>query len=116
MKLIIAIIQPETLEAVEAALNDQDVHVLSVSQVVKLGPESTTTETYRGQQVRRRRPKLRVEIAAGNGMAEAAVDAIARAVATVGAGPAGDGNVFVLDLDKCFGVRNGGRDFVAVGI
>ena len=116
MKLIIAIIRPEKLEAVEAALSAQEVCVLSVSQVVNLGRESGTTETYRGRQVHRRRPKLRVEIAANDGIVETAVDAIARAVSTGETGTVSDGNVFVMDLDKCVGVRNGGRESVAIGI
>src|SRR5262249_2988683 len=116
MKLIIAIIRPESLEAVEAALSNPEVCVLSVSQVVNLAPDSTMTETYRGRQVHQRRPKLRVEIAAKDGTVEAAVDAIARAVATGDAEAGCDGNVFVVEMDKCVRVRNGGRESVAIGI
>src|SRR5262245_59874087 len=48
MKLIIAIIGPEKLAAVEAALHEQEACLMSVSHVMGDGRESGRTTIYRG--------------------------------------------------------------------
>ena len=82
MKLVIAIIQPEKLEAVEAALKEQKVSLTSVSQVLGDGGEPGYTETYRGRVVHVRRPKLRLEIAVHDLLVEPVAEAIAYAAST----------------------------------
>jgi len=101
MKLIIAIIRPEQLAAVEATLHEPDACILSVSQVVGGGRESGFTELYRGREVRVPRPKLRVEIAVSDALAAATVESITRALARGLPGHVGNGDVFVMQLDGC---------------
>ena len=95
MKMIVAIIRPERLEAVQAALDARQVYLASVSQVLGDRREPGHTEIYRGRQFRVPPAKLRLEIVANDGFVDPAVEAIVRAGTT---GRAGDGEVFVLQL------------------
>src|SRR5262245_41343709 len=90
MKLIVAVFAPEKLESVQAALNDWDASLLSISQVLGDGREPGYREVYRGVEVRVRRPKLRVEITADDWCVDAVVEAIGRL---------SGGKVFVMPLD-----------------
>jgi nitrogen regulatory protein P-II 2 len=103
MKLVIAIVRSEKLDAVRTALHQQDVCVMSVSQVLGYGQESGLTEYYRGMKVESRRPKLRVEIAVNDGVADDVVASIAQSAAT---GQVGDGKVFVMELEQCVRIRD----------
>ena len=99
MKLIVAIIRPEKLDAVLAALENQDACVLSVCQVLGDGREPGYTEVYRGREVRVRRPKLRLEVMAEDLLVEGVVEALARAAAPGGPWRSGDGQVLVLPVE-----------------
>jgi nitrogen regulatory protein P-II 2 len=114
MKLIIAIVRPERLSAVEATLERQEACLLSVSQVLGDGRDPGYTEIYRGREVHRERPKVRLEIAVDDLFAEAAVAAIVRAASTGEPGRAGDGKVLVLQMDECAHIRNGGRESLTI--
>ena len=60
MKLIVAIIRPEKLEAVQAALNERDVYLMTVSDVRGCGRQRGYTEVYRGTEFQvRLLPKLK---------------------------------------------------------
>jgi nitrogen regulatory protein PII len=48
MKLIIAIIKPERLEAVKDALYKADVNMMTVNEVLGHGRQMGITEVYRG--------------------------------------------------------------------
>ena len=48
MKLIIAIIRPERLEAVQDALSEREVYLMTVSNVHGCGTQRGQTETFRG--------------------------------------------------------------------
>jgi nitrogen regulatory protein P-II 2 len=52
MKLIIAIIRPEKLAAVQAALHEREACLISVSQVLGDGREPGRTGIYRGTTAR----------------------------------------------------------------
>ena len=106
MKLIVAVIRPENLGAVEAALNPCEATVMSVSQVLGSGREPGYKEIYRGREIHVRRPKLRVEIAAEDGAVKSAAEAVARAGSTA-AEPGGGCKVVVLDLDGWVRIRDG---------
>ena len=101
MKLIVAIIRPERLEAVQAALNERDVYLMTVSDVRGCGRQRGYTEFYRGAEVQiRLLPKLKVEIAVNDAFVEATVEAIVHAARTPETGQIGDGKIFVLPLDE----------------
>ena len=101
MKLIVAIIRPERLEAVQAALREAETCLLCVSQVVGDRRDDGFTEIYRGREVRAARPKLRLEIAVPDALVRGTVGAMARAAAIGGPGRQANGNVFVMQLEAC---------------
>jgi nitrogen regulatory protein P-II 1 len=101
MKLVVAVIRPEKLEAVQAALQEAEACLLCVSQVVGDRRDDGFTEIYRGREVRVPRPKLRLEIAVNDALVQGTVEVIARAASIGGPGRQGNGNVFVMQLEAC---------------
>ena len=115
MKLVVAIIRPERLEAVQRALNERDVYLMTVSDVRGCGMQRGYTEVYRSQEFQvRLLPKLKLEIAVNDAFVEAAVEAIVHAARSE-AGQVGDGKIFVLPLDDCVRIRTGERGQAAIG-
>lgn len=116
MKLIVAIIRPEKLEDVQAALADRDVYLMTVSDVRGCGRQRGYTEVYRGTEVQIRLiPKLKLEIAVNEAFVEATVEAIVHAARTGETGNIGDGKIFVLSLDDAIRIRTGERGTDAIG-
>lgn len=116
MKLIVAIIRPERLEAVQAALNERDVYLMTVSDVRGCGRQRGFTEVYRGTEIQvRLLPKLKIEIAVNDAFVEAAVEAIVHAARSGETGQIGDGKIFVQPLDDCVRIRTGERGGQAIG-
>ncbi|HTU92424.1 MAG TPA: P-II family nitrogen regulator [Gemmataceae bacterium] len=116
MKLIVAIIRPERLEAVQQALNEHDVYLMTVSDVRGCGRQRGYTEVYRSTEFQvRLLPKLKLEIAVNEAFVEAAVEAIVHAARTPETGQVGDGKIFVLPLDDCIRIRTGERGSDAIG-
>jgi nitrogen regulatory protein PII len=107
VKLILAIIRPEKLAAVQTALSALDVQLMTVSEVFDCGSDRGSLEIYRGRQVRRPVAKLRLEIAVPGLAVDAAVAAITRAGCGAEPGKANDGEVLVLGLDECVRIRAG---------
>jgi nitrogen regulatory protein P-II 1 len=116
VKLIVAIIRPEKLESVQAALNERDVYLMTVSDVRGCGRQRGYTEVYRGTELKvRLLPKLKLEIAVNEAFVAATVEAIVHAARTGATGQIGDGKIFVLDLDDCVRIRTGERGKAAIG-
>ncbi|MEL7485834.1 MAG: P-II family nitrogen regulator [Pseudomonadota bacterium] len=110
MKFIIAIIKPQKLEDVRAALTAIGVQGMTVSEVRGFGRQKGHKEIYRGTEYSVDFvPKLKLEIAAKSEAASSVVEAIAEAAND---GAIGDGKIFVLDLAEAVRVRTGetGRD------
>ncbi|MEK6643604.1 MAG: P-II family nitrogen regulator [Planctomycetota bacterium] len=108
MKLIVAIIRPEKLDDVQQVLAQDDVFLMTVSDVRGFGKQRGFTEVYRGQEVVERMvPKLKLEIAVNDAFVDATVDAIVRAARTGDTGNVGDGKIFILPLDQCIRIRTG---------
>ncbi|MGH6833910.1 MAG: P-II family nitrogen regulator [Methyloceanibacter sp.] len=105
MKYIIAVIQPHRLEAVRDALAGIGVQGLTVSEVRGFGRQKGQTEIYRGAEyVMQYVPKVKLEIAVDDGIADRVVEAVGSGART---GRIGDGKVFVLDLEGAMRVRTG---------
>lgn len=105
MKYIIAVIQPHRLDAVREALGAIGVQGLTVSEVRGFGRQKGQTEIYRGAEYTTHYvPKVKLEIAVDDALAERAVEAIGESART---GRIGDGKVFVLDLEGVMRVRTG---------
>ena len=116
MKLIVAIIRPEKLEDVQAALADRDVYLMTVSDVRGCGRQRGYTEVYRATEVQIQLiPKLKLEIAVNEAFVEATVEAIVHAARTGDTGTIGDGKIFVLALEDCVRIRTGERGPEAIG-
>ena len=116
MKMIVTIIRPEKLEAVQRALNERDVYLMTVSDVRGCGRQRGYTEVYRGSEMEiRLLPKLKLEIAVNEAFVEATVEAIVHAARTEPTGQIGDGKIFVLPLEDCVRIRTGERGGQAIG-
>src|SRR5918996_203664 len=108
MKLVVAIIRPERLEAVQAALNERDIYLMTVSDVRGCGRQRGYTEVYRSTEIQvRLLPKLKLEIAVNDAFAEATVEAIVHAARSGDTGRIGDGKIFVLPLEDAVRIRTG---------
>ncbi len=110
MKLIIAIIQPNRLEDVKAALTDVKVFRLTVMDCQGFGRQKGQTEVYRGHEftVNLLR-KVQLQIAVNEEFVDPTVDAIIKAGRTGEKGEIGDGKIFVLPMDDCIRIRTGER-------
>src|SRR3954452_5968068 len=116
MKMIVAIIRPEKLEEVQAALNQRDVYLMTVTDVRGCGRQRGYTEVYRGSEVQiNLLPKLKLEIAVNDAFVEATVEAIVHEARSGDTGQIGDGKIFVLPLDDCVRIRTGERGGTAIG-
>src|SRR5579862_4681047 len=116
MKMIVAIIRPEKLDAVQRALNQHDVYLMTVTDVRGCGRQRGFTEVYRGTEfVVRLLPKLKLEIAVNDAFVEAAVEAIVHAARSNETGRIGDGKIFVFPMDDCIRIRTGERGAAAIG-
>jgi nitrogen regulatory protein PII len=103
MKYIIAVIQPHRLDAVREALAGIGVQGLTVSEVRGFGRQKGQTEIYRGAEYTVQYvPKVKLEIAVGDEIADRVVEAVGSAART---GHIGDGKVFVLPLEGAMRVR-----------
>lgn len=113
MKLIIAIIRPERLEAVQealqAALDEGGHYRLTVQTVDGHGRQEGEIEYFRGRPVRQRTvQKTQITIGVNDAYAEPAIAAIVRAARTDD-GEIGDGKIFVMPLEDCVRIRTGER-------
>ena len=115
MKLIIAIIQPNKLEAVKEALTDVEVVRLTVMDCQGFGRQKGQTEVYRGHEftVNLLR-KVQLQIAVNDEFIQPTVDAIVKAGRTGEKGEIGDGKIFVLPMDDCIRIRTGERGHEAI--
>ena len=105
MKFIIAIIQPHRLDNVRDALSAIGVTGMTATEVKGFGRQGGHSEIYRGAEyVVHYLPKIKIEIAVDDNLADKAVNAIADAGRT---GKIGDGKVFVLNLESALRVRTG---------
>ncbi len=115
MKLIIAIIQPDKLEAVQNALVSVEVFRLTVLEVRGFGRQLGFTEVYRGTEFKvNLLKKLQLEIAVNDDFVEPTVEAIIKAGRTEPDGEIGDGKIFILPLEECVRIRTGERGMAAI--
>ncbi len=112
MKYIVAIIQPHKLEEVKQALEDVEVHLITVSNVHGRGRQKGFTEVYRGSKEVGLLKKIKVETAVNDDFVDTAVGAIEKSCHT---GKPGDGKIFILDLAECIRIGTGERGPAAIG-
>ncbi len=113
MKYIIAIIRPEKIAAVQAALTEREVYLMTVSDVRGCGRQHGYTEQFHGAKgLIRLLSKVKLEIAVNDDFVQPTVDAISKAAHS---GNIGDGKIFVLPLEECYRIRTGEEGSVAIG-
>ncbi len=108
MKLIMAVIKPHKLDEVREQLTPLGVEGMTVSEVKGFGRQKGQSEIYRGAEYTVNfLPKVKIEIAVQEDVAEQVVETVVRAAQT---GKIGDGKVFVYALDKAVRIRTGETD------
>jgi nitrogen regulatory protein P-II 2 len=112
MKLITGVIKPFKLDDVREALTAVGVQGMTVTEVNGFGRQKGQTEIYRGAEYTVQFvPKLKVEVAVNDDLAESVVEAIQTASKT---GKIGDGKIFIWDVDKAVRIRTGETDVDAL--
>ena len=112
MKLVVAIIKPSKLDEVRESLSALGVTGMTVSEVKGFGRQGGHTEIYRGAEYEIHFvPKIKIEVAVGDEIAERAIGAI-REVANTG--KIGDGKIFVFDISQVIRIRTGETDAAAL--
>ncbi|MCL7941378.1 MULTISPECIES: P-II family nitrogen regulator [Halomonas] len=112
MKLVTAIIKPFKLDDVRESLSEIGVQGITVTEVKGFGRQKGHTELYRGAEyVVDFLPKVKLEVAVDDEMAEKVIDAITQVANT---GKIGDGKIFVTALEQVIRIRTGetGKDAV----
>jgi len=110
MKLVTAIIKPFKLDDVREALSELGVQGITVTEVKGFGRQKGHTELYRGAEyVVDFLPKVKLEVAVAEDLAERVIEAITKAANT---GKIGDGKIFVFEVQQAIRIRTGetGRD------
>ena len=105
MKYVIAIIKPFKLDEVREALGAIGVAGMTVSEVKGFGRQKGQTEIYRGAEYSTNMiPKVKIEVAAPDSLADRVVETIQQTASTEAIG---DGKIFVLDLASAVRIRTG---------
>ena len=108
MHMIEAIIKPDKLAAVQAALKGIGVSGLTAFDVKGYGRQMGETESYRGAKVEASfLPKVMIRTVVPEGTSSQVVDAITNAART---GSVGDGKIFVYPVASVVRIRTGERD------
>ena len=105
MKFVTAIIKPFKLDEVREALSAIGVQGITVTEVKGFGRQKGHTELYRGAEYEvKLLPKVKLEIAVPDDIAETVIGAVSRAANT---GKIGDGKIFVFELEQVYRIRTG---------
>jgi nitrogen regulatory protein PII len=112
MKLITAVIKPFKLDEVRQAVADIGIQGVTVTEVQGYSRQLGRVERYRATE---RRvdflPTTKVELAVDDSIAEQVVEAVCNVART---GKAGDGKVWIVELEQALRVRTGetGQDAI----
>jgi nitrogen regulatory protein P-II 1 len=112
MKLVTAIVRPERVGAVSAALEEAGVNGLTVSQASGYGRQRGHVEVYRGAEYNSDLlPKVRVEVLVNDDALDGVMAAIETGART---GRFGDGKIWAMDVRDAVRVRTGERGASAI--
>ena len=108
MKIITAVIKPFKLDEVRDVLTALGAHGMTASEVKGYGRQKGHTEIYRGAEYMISfLPKIKIEVAVTDALADKVVEAIRKAAYT---GQIGDGKIFVTPLERALRIRTGESD------
>lgn len=107
MKLIIAYIKPERLNAVKQELYAREIFKISVTNALGCGQQKGYVSTYRGSEIEvNLHKKVRLAIGVNDEFVEKTVEGI---IAGARTGYIGDGKIFILPMEECIRIRTGER-------
>jgi nitrogen regulatory protein P-II 2 len=113
MKYVVGIIQPDRLDEVLKRLTEEEVHLVTVSNVLGRGRQKGIAQVYRSHKEQGSLlKKVKLEIAVNEAFVEKTIQAI---VGGAQSGQIGDGKIFVLDLQECVRIRTAERGGAAIG-
>ena len=105
MKLIKSIIKPFKLEDVKDALSEIGIEGMTVIEAKGFGRQKGHTEIYRGSEYTIDfLPKVVVEVAVPDDLADKVIETIAKAAKTE---KIGDGKIFVIPVEQAVRIRTG---------
>jgi nitrogen regulatory protein P-II 2 len=105
MKLITAVIKPFKLDEVRQAVADIGIQGVTVTEVQGYGRQLGHVERYRATAQRVDfLPTTKVELAVDDSIAEQVLEAVCNVART---GKAGDGKVWIVELEQALRVRTG---------
>ena len=112
MKLIKAIVRPNKVDEVKAALEKLQISGMTVTEVRGHGRQKGHKEVYRGQEYQvDLLPKVKVEMVVASARAEEVIAALSAAAKT---GKIGDGKIFVYEVAEAIRIRNDERGETAL--
>jgi nitrogen regulatory protein P-II 1 len=107
-----AIIRPDKLDDVKAALDELGVKGITVTHVMGAGKQRGRTQYYRGQEyVVNLLDKTKIETVVVDSMADSVVEAILKHAAT---GEIGDGKIFLSKVEDAIRIRTAEHGDTAV--
>ncbi len=113
MKYVVGIIQPDRLDEVLKRLTDEEVHLVTVSNVLGRGRQKGIAQVYRSHKEQGSLlKKVKLEIAVNEAFVEKTIQAITGGAQS---GQIGDGKIFIMDLHECVRIRTGERGGEAIG-
>jgi nitrogen regulatory protein P-II 1 len=103
MQLIKAIVKPERLDAVKAALEEASVFGMTITEVQGRGEQKGISLQYRGGNIEVDLiPKVEIELVVSDKTADTVIKAIKKGAYT---GKIGDGRIFVMPVSKSIKIR-----------
>ncbi len=107
-----ALIRPQKLEDVKAALSEIGVKGMTVTEVRGSGKQKGFTQTYRGAEYTvNLLQKVKIEIVVADSEAQLIANTIVEAART---GEIGDGKIFLIPVSEVIRIRTGEEDEAAI--
>ena len=114
MKKVEAIVRPEKIDSIRAALEKAGYPGMTITEVQGHGKQKGVTQQWRGESYTvNLLPKVKLEIVVHDADVEKIVQAIAATAKTNG-GAVGDGKIFVTTVQEVLRIRTGERGDAAV--
>ena len=108
MKMLVALIQPTRLEAVQHALRQIGVTRFTIADAMGFARQRGVDEMYRGAEYKSNLlRKVALEIAVNDDFVERTLACLEQVARTPGGGNIGDGKVFVLPLERAIQISDG---------
>ena len=110
MKLVVAIIQPIRLTAVQEALRKIDVERMTVCDALGYGRQGGQSPMFRGHEYKTQLlRKVLLEIAVNDDFVEVVIETISNAARSLPDGEIGDGKILVVPIGDCVQISDNSR-------